>query len=458
MAEVQLEDVSRRLRDTFDKGFAAFERSNLDYAISMFEAVVEQEPRLLKARKYLRAAEVRKFLDAGSGKSKHMTAMLGSLPGLIKAKMLLKKKPEQALAVMEKLLKADPLQEQFIDLFAQAAVAAGLPEAAIQTLELAREYDPENILLLRRLAELYRDMGKTHEARLCYEVVARIKPNDPVSIKNYKDSIALDTMKKGGWEDAKSHRDLIKDSKEAESLETDNKAVKSEADLDALITEFRQRVEREPENINFRRVLAEHCARAKRYDEALEVLQAAQKVTGRADPQVDRAISNLTVQKFDVAIETAQAAGDAAAVTAHTQAKADYVFANAKDLVARYPNDLQFHYDLGVLFYERGMITEAIEAFQLAQRNPQRRTRALYYMALCFKSKHQYDIALEQLEKAAEELSMMDDTKMDIVYEMGLLHDAMGQTAKAVERFKEIYGVDIRYKDVAERIEKAYKR
>ena len=85
MAEVQLEDVSRRLRDTFDKGFSAFERSNLDYAISMFEAVVEQEPRLLKARKYLRAAEVRKFLDAGSGKSKHMTALLANLPGLIKA-------------------------------------------------------------------------------------------------------------------------------------------------------------------------------------------------------------------------------------------------------------------------------------------------------------------------------------------------------------------------------------
>ena len=46
----------------------------------------------------------------------------------------------------------------------------------------------------------------------------------------------------------------------------------------------------------------------------------------------------------------------------------------------------------------------------------------------------------------------------DIVYEMGLLHDAMGQTAKAVERFKEIYAVDIRYKDVAQRIEQAYKR
>lgn len=458
MAEIQLEEVSRRLRDTFEKGFAAFERNNLDYAISMFEAVIEQEPRLLKARKYLRAAEVKKFIEGGGSAAKHTTALLGNLPGFIKAKMLLKKKPEQALAVTEKLLKADPLQPQFVELFAQAAVGAGLPEAAIQTLETAREYDAENIVLLRWLGQLYRECGKTQESRLCYEVVARLKPNDPVSVKNYKDSIALDTMKKGGWEEAKDHRDLIKDKKEAASLEQDAKAVKSEADLDQLIVEFQERVKREPENVNYRRILADHCARARRYDDALDVLHETQKLIGRADPQVDRAISNITIQKYDAVIEAAKAAGDEATVAANEQAKGDYVFANAKELVTRYPNDLQFRYDLAVLFYERGMIMEALEEFQLAQRNPQRRTRALYYLALCFKSKKQYDIALEQLEKAASELSLMDDTKKDIVYEMGLLHDAMGQTAKAVERFKEIYGVDIRYKDVAQRIEKAYQR
>ena len=458
MAEVKLEDVPRRLRDSFTKALSAFERDNLDYAISMFEAVLEQEPRLLEARKYLRAAEVKKFTAGGGGAAKHTTALLGNLPGVLAVQMSLKKKPEEALKRAEKLLKVDPLQPKFVMLFAQAAVAAGLPEAAVQTLEVAREYDPENIELLRWLGQLYREIGLTHESRLCYEVVARLKPNDPLSVKNYKDSIALDTMKKGGWEEAKSHRDLIKDKKEAESLETDNKAVKSEADLDLLIEEFKQRVQKEPENINYRRVLADHCARAKRYDEALEVLREAQKISGRADPQVDRAISNITIQKFEAAIEAAQAAGDAAGVAAQQQARADFVFDNAKDLVTRYPNDLQFKYDLGVLYYERNMIMEALEEFQMAQRNPQRRTRALYYLALCFKSKQQYDIALEQLEKAASELSLMDDTKKDIVYEMGLLHEAMGQNAKAVERFKEIYGTDIRYKDVAQRIEKAYQR
>jgi hypothetical protein len=50
------------------------------------------------------------------------------------------------------------------------------------------------------------------------------------------------------------------------------------------------------------------------------------------------------------------------------------------------------------------MINEAIQQLQRAQQNPQRRIRSFYYLALCFKQKNQFDIAAEQLEKAASEL------------------------------------------------------
>jgi tetratricopeptide (TPR) repeat protein len=458
MAELQLDDAPRKVREMYGKAYAAVERNNLDYAISMFEAVLELEPRLLQARKWLRAAEIRKFKAAGGGAGKHMLAFLTNLPTYLSAQAKLKKDPSQALKLAEKLIKADPLHPKFITLLAHVAVACELPEVALQILEIGREHDPQNIEIMRWLGRLYRDTNQTKESRLCYEEIARMRPNDPAAIKDLKDAVATDTMRKGGWEEAKSHRDLIKDTKEAQGLEQENKAVKTGQDLDDLIAEFQARIQREPENVNYRRALADHFSRAKRFDEALAVLGEAQTVTGRADPQVDRAISSITVQKFDLAIEQARAEQRTAEAAAQEQAKADFIFENAKDLVKRYPNDLQFHYELGVLFYERGLTLPAIESFQLAQRNPQRRTRALYYLGLCFKQKGQYDIALEQLEKAAAELTLMDDAKKDIVYEMGLLHDLMGQAAKAVERFKEIYGVDIRYKDVAQRIEKAYQR
>ena len=127
-------------------------------------------------------------------------------------------------------------------------------------------------------------------------------------------------------------------------------------------------------------------------------------------------------------------------------------------MVKRYPNDLQFRYELGYQYYLRKQYNEAIEEFQLAQRNPQRRTRALYYLALCFREKGQPDIAFEQLQKAAAELTLMDETKKDVVYEMGLLADQMGRKDEAIGYFKEIYSVDIKYRDISQRIEAAYKK
>ena len=127
-------------------------------------------------------------------------------------------------------------------------------------------------------------------------------------------------------------------------------------------------------------------------------------------------------------------------------------------MVKRYPNDLQFRYELGYQYYLRQQYNEAIEEFQLAQRNPQRRTRALYYLALCFREKGQPDIAFEQLQKAASELTLMDETKKDVVYQMGVLAEQMGNKDQAVAFFKEIYAVDIKYRDISKRIEAAYKK
>ncbi|MCX6998288.1 MAG: tetratricopeptide repeat protein, partial [Kiritimatiellaeota bacterium] len=453
MAEVTLEAAPRKARDLFDKGFAAMERGNLDYAVAMFEAALDIEPRLLRARKFMRAAEIKRRQAGGGGALARGLTVLTHLPALLSAQAKLKKRPEEALRASEKLLKADPLQILFINLHAQAAVAAGLPEVAVLTLEYAHEYDSKNIELLRWLGRLYRDNNQTQESRRCFEEAAQLKPNDPDTIKDLKDAVALDSMQKGGWSDSATDvHELVKDKGAAQLLEQTGR------DLDDLIAEAQGKIQQEPENINYRRLLADYLARANRFDEALAGLREAQTSMGRTDPQVDRAIGSLVIQKFEYEIEQLRAGAKTAEAAAQEQSLREFIFQNARELVARYPNDLQFRYDLGVLLFERGQITEAIEEFQIAQRNPQRRARALFFLALCFKQKGQFDIALEQLDKSLEELGPMDDTKKDVIYEMGLLQEAMGHPAKAVERFKEIYAVDIRYKDVAQRMEQAYKK
>ena len=458
MPEVSLDEAPRKARDLFDKGFAALERGNLDYAMDILFGALEIEPKLLQARKFLRAAQVRKFKESGSGSFKHLVTSLSGLPTLLAAKASMKKKPLHALASAEKLMRMDPLNKSFMSLLDHAAVAAGMPEVAIQTLEIAKEHYPNDIPLIRRLAKLYLDTNQPQQARSCYEDVMRLKPNDPKALKDLKDASALDTMKKGGWSEASSYRDVMKDGKEAVLLEQEAKAVKSGKDLEVLIRDTRAKVQREPDNVNYKRTLADLYTKDGQLDKALEVLKEALETTGRADPQIERGIALVRVKQFDVEIARLESAGNAAAAKAKAEEKDRFLLTDATDRVQRYPNDLQFRYDLGVLLFQRGQLNEAIREFQISQRNPQRRTRSLYYMALCFKHKNQHDIAMEQLEKASSELHVMDDTKKDILYEMGIISELMKQPAKAAGFFKEIYSVDIGFKDVASRIEKAYEK
>jgi len=458
MEKITLEQLPRKTRDLYEKSMAALERGNVGYAQDMLKQVIAMEPRFLLARKNLRIAQVKTLLEK---KPTAMTHQLSSLKGmftLMGARGKLNKDPKAALEAAETLLAMDPLNLSFLKFFAQAAEAAEMPELAVQTMEIAKPYFLKDVEFLRLLAKLYLDTNQPSGAKDCYAIVADLLPNDQLAIKNLKDAAALDTMKSGGWEDTKTDfRTKLKDKKEAILLEQQAKAVKGASDVDSLIEERLKDVEREPQNMNFRRALADLYVRAERFDDALQALDDATKAAGRSDPQIERTASQIKVKKFEAAIAAAKEAGDTATAEAKEQAMAEFLFTDAVEMVKRYPNDLQFRYELGYQYYLREQYTEAIEEFQLAQRNPQRRTRALYYLALCFTAKGQYDIAFEQLQKAASELTIMDETKKDVVYEMGILAEKMGKTKEAITFFKEIYAVDIKYRDIAQRIDASYK-
>jgi len=452
MAEVTLEQAPRKARELFDKGFAAMERGNLDYAMDMFMGALDLEPKLLSARKYLRAAQIKK--KGKPGALAHALSSLAGFPQLLSVMSTAKKKPQAALKTIEKLLRQDPLNLTFLNLLDQTACAAGMPEVAVQSLEVAKEHYPRDVKLIERLGMLYLDLNETQKAKGCFEDLVRLRPKDQRALKLLKDSAALDTMRSGGWEGAKSYRDVMKDAKEAEVLEQQSKAVRAESGLDSLIQDTLAKIEREPQNVNYKRALADLYARAHRYDDAIRLLEETFRATGGADPEVEKALTLAKARKYDHEIQTLAEAGQQTEADALTREKDEFLFANAQDRVRRYPNDLMFKYDLGVMLFDRGELNEAIRQFQQSHRNPQRRIRSLYYLALCFKGKNQFDLAAEQLEKAASELPIMDDTKKDVLYDLAGIYEQMGQGEKAVALYKQIYAVDIGFKDVSARIEK----
>jgi tetratricopeptide (TPR) repeat protein len=456
MAEIRPQELEKRTRDLYEKGISALERKNYDYSVDLFLSVLKLEPRLLEARKHLRSAEIQRL--KGKKKNAFLKALSGasSLTASIKAQSLVKagKGPEAVMAC-EELLKGDPTDINNVKLFAKAAAISDLPEAAVQLLEVASNAHPSDVSLLNILATFYMKMGRTRSARDCFERICELVPNDPDALKCLKDALAMDSMNTDGWSEATSYKDIMKDKDEAELLEKESKAVKSDGDVASLIADTEKKIADEPGNINYYRQLAKLYAQIQEFEKAIRTLQKAIEMNP-GDPELDQALATLSSENYDHQITQLRDAGDEEAAQAKEQEKAQFVFDDLQQRVQSYPNDAGLRYEWGKMLYENDYFNEAIQALQISQRNPKHRIRSLYHMAMCFKEKQQLDLAIDQLETAMGELYTMDETKKDVLYQLGGLSEELNDLEKAASYYKQIYQVDIGYKDVTEKIEKIY--
>ena len=60
------------------------------------------------------------------------------------------------------------------------------------------------------------------------------------------------------------------------------------------------------------------------------------------------------------------------------------------------------------------------------------------------------------MSDANGEVLAMDNTKKEILYNLGLVYNKLGDKEHSLESFKEIYNADYDYRDVAKRVEESY--
>ncbi|MCL1856748.1 MAG: tetratricopeptide repeat protein [Kiritimatiellaeota bacterium] len=451
--------VSAAVRNLYNKALVALERENVDFAIQLLVKCIDSCPPFLAARRTLRLAEVAKYKRSKKGGLAQKIATLTQVPLTVKAQTLLKTgKNVEALAAMEQLMLADPLNVTYGKMYADAAVAAGQSPAAIMTLEIIKEHHPGSLDILERLGKLYREAKDYHAARDCFATLLEKRPNDIELLKLLKDTEAQATVS-AGWEQAeaegKDYRAVLANKEQAAQLERQDKAVKTADDAEALIEEAKGKIAAEPGNMNYYLSLGSLFVQQKRYDEALAVFADARKINA-ADPELDRRFSTTTVAKFDAEIAALQEAGEADAAAAKETERNQYVFDDLADRVQRYPNDLRLRYELGLQYFQYEHYDDAIQQFQTAQRSPKDRVQAIYYMSLCFKAKGLLDMAIMQLEQAIELLPSMNAEKMDVYYVLADLYHEEGKLDDAARLYKDIYRADVTYKDIAKKIEAIY--
>jgi tetratricopeptide (TPR) repeat protein len=126
--------------------------------------------------------------------------------------------------------------------------------------------------------------------------------------------------------------------------------------------------------------------------------------------------------------------------------------------VASADEDPETHYNLGIAFREMGLLDEAIGELQKACQSVDRGhafpqiMQTYTWLAQCFLDKGVPEAAIRWYEKALAVVGIDQETRTALNYELAAAHETAGDKTSALKHFMEVYGSNIDYRDVAERI------
>lgn len=459
MSEKTLQEVSRPLREQFDRGMAAYHKNNLDYAVTLFTDVLQKEPAFFDCRQALRAAQFRKA-PAKSGLFKRFLSQ--AHPNLAKGQIALRTNPSDALYCAEQILNEDPKNNAAHELLAKGAMAVGLYKTAVLSLEIVFKANPSDRGVAMRLAEALVAAGQVQRADKIYSDLLALNPSDLEVARAYKDLGASRTIHEKGYaefgSDKASYRDALKDKQEAVTLEQESRTLKAEDVGQRLLAEYQQQLATDPTNPKTLRKIAELHVEQGRLDEALAAYQRIADSEGRKDASLEKAIADVRMRQFQARLDALDPlAPDYAENRAKLERERDdFELAECRQRSERFPTDLGIRFELGQLYFRTQRIPEAIQELQKAQTHPHRRLAAMGLLARCFAQRGMFDLAARTLQNALKEKPVFDDEKKDLTYDLGVVLDKMGKPAEAIEQFKLIYESDIGYKDIAARVDAYY--
>jgi Flp pilus assembly protein TadD len=466
MAVKTEKELSETQRSLWLKAVAAIELRNFGYAISLLQGILKEEPQFLTGRQLLRRAEVTRSKSAKKSFFNISTAAIA----IMKAQREIKRDPKRAIEMLEKVFEKEPYNRQANLALKEAATAAGWPEIGVFALRTLLEENPRDLKVLHELGRLYHRLGENDREVEVYNQITEINPLDAEALRLGKDASAHASMKSGGWTEAESYRDLIKDKDVAISLEQQSRMRLTGESLDQQIAETYARHKTEPANIDLARRLGALNEQKEDFEAAIGWYQYAADLTKGADAGLVRKASDLRIKCLEREISAHEEflsthdadhelhAKKSEELRVAKTKRAEILVADARERVARNPTDLQLRFELGENLVNAGRFREAVPELQRARQNPHARLKAMNLLGCCYSELGMFDLAMKQLEEASKEILSMDAMKKEIVYNLGLVYERMGEREKSLACMKQIYEVEHGYKDVATRVESSYEQ
>jgi tetratricopeptide (TPR) repeat protein len=451
MNKVILKDLDLRIQ----KQFAAIEqnlKTNAQYAMELASGLLVRNPGCVEIRRILRRAQKSVLGTSKASFGGLFSGLMGG-PNL----KLIESDPVAAMADAEVRL-----TKKYSDIgahkqLAAAAAKLGLWDTAAFAHEELAELEPEEISHPVAAANAHIEDHEYDNALAYADLKLKIFPGNGDLMEAVRKASVAKTMRKGNWESTEDFRSKLKDQDEATRLEQASRVMTDSDSAQELIANIAKRIESDTENLGLYKDIVRQFTLTGDYESAVAWLQRGRMTPlGRVDVALERQEQELVIRGLEKRIKAAQAAGDTAAVAALEKEEADLRLTSATTMVERYPNDHNYRFELGGLLLNLGRLDEAIQQLQVSQRNPKLRQPSLLGLGRAFLAGRKFDLAIEQLQLAKSELTLMNDLKKEVIYALGGAFEAAGKEKEAIDEYKLIYTTDSAYRDVSKRINDFY--
>jgi tetratricopeptide (TPR) repeat protein len=439
-------DFSKHL----EKAEEALRRRNYDFAVEVYQQLLEIDPDQGEARSGLRQA-LKKRVE--SKQTNRLFRALGGAMPLATAKTLRKAGRHDACAkALESYLSSNPLDEEGNLLLGMALEDAGHFKSARAVYEFLAEIAPKNAVGLKRAGSMMYRTGDHAKALEYYERALQADPRDQEALKARKDLAAETAISKGGYEQIRHSREQIKDKDQARGLERARRAHLSDEELGEERTRLEAHYAEHPSDPDAMLELAEIVEKLKDYEAAAELVERALSYRQNAFDLVCRA-GDLRSKVLKKAIARADKEGDQANAARLERELAQIEVADYRRRVDLHPADTALRVQHGKRLMKADALDEAMKELQKAIADPRLSREARSLMAQCFQRKGFLDLARKEYERALEGIAELDDRSKEILYNLGAIAETEGKAQEARAFYARVYEVDIGYRDVAAKME-----
>ena len=436
--------------DLKNKALDSFKRKRYELAIEAYQEYLKFQADDEEAMEgFLQAAEQQREI---AGKS--------FFGGMLSKASIGGKDPLKRMAACLRALAKKPDDKSVLMQLGAAAMEANAFGSGAVAYKKAAEVDPGDNEPWKRLGEALGKQGKIKEALDALSNAVNIDRRDQEAQKLRKNLAAEGALKISGFETAGSSRDLIKDKKIVQELETEARLQLTPEHAATELDKVRGQAAEAPKDSRLQVRMAELLLQGGDEVAAIAAMRKALELDP-ANYELSVRVGDMELADYKRAYKAAkealtQAPGDAARKSAHDEAYQALAEASLKEYRRRvqdHPLDLVERFRLGQWLLQSGKVDEALAEFQQTVRDPSRKVDSLLLQAKCFEKKNIINLAAKKLEEAVKEFPTLASPKAKAVYyDYGDLLERSGDTAQARSIFERIVEQDAAYKDVLDRL------